>query len=551
MATCMFSLGALGAWQPKTKKDLVDHIGTGSFFSTCNDPIIGPAPHNEPISDWDVSKVTDMSEVFKDCKNFNVDISGWETSQVTDFSYVFRGATTFNQPLVSWNTEKALYFNQMFRDATAFNQPLGSWNTGKARSFHWMFKDTSVTSVSIKTTAYWDTTTAGFSIWKQLSQQPCPDGYVPNGGANYGTVAVRCPGGCNVLGYYPDANGFCRNDCFVDHCEDCTTDRETTCDTCTGGYAQYAGSAACVEIKVCSTATGGQCLVCKNVNECEAGQCNPGYQFDAQCPAVAETYYTTAGDCTITQNCPSLGDNEEYVTGVVLTSPTECKKCSSPGIGQKFISPSPSPGACETECADGYALTNNVCTFITCTWGSELKNGACTPCVPEMYTEKYYTSEGSCGVQDCTSARPGEEYYQPGVHRSPYCPKQSCTKKLAEGERFKLSDTKGKCATECIDGYALTDNVCTKPENPEEKKTKSEAEDNTGMIVGIIIGAVVLLIILAIVLWWFCCYRRRKRSDLPKANLVMLQDEVPDADFNVTAAIDTEMPLPNYSEKGI
>jgi len=345
MAACMSSLGALGAWTPENKDALVARI-----WSDCTGPMLGP--ENEPISQWDVSKVTDMSEVFKDCKNFNGDISGWETSQVTDFSYVFRGATTFNQPLVSWNTEKALYFNQMFRDATAFNQPLGSWNTGKARSFHWMFKDTSVTSVSIKTTAYWDTTTAGFSIWKQLSQQPCPDGYVPNGGAKYGTVAVRCPGGCNVLGYYPDANGFCRNDCFVDHCEDCTTDRETTCDTCTGGYAQYAGSAACVEIKVCSTATGGQCLVCKNVNECEAGQCNPGYQFDAQCtacpnpgigekftatagscfvtpcPAVAGEYYTTNGDCT-KMSCTKRDSNQYYDKNETITS-DDCSVATCP-----------------------------------------------------------------------------------------------------------------------------------------------------------------------------------------------------------------------------
>merc|ERR1712086_1194379 len=360
------------------------------------------------------------------------------------------------------------------------------------------------------------------------SQQPCPDGYVPNGGAKYGTVAVRCPGGCNVLGYYSDANGFCRNDCFVDHCEDRTTDRETTCDTCTGGYAQYAGSAACVEIKVCSTATGGQCLVCKNVNECEAGQCNPGYQFDAQCaacpspgigeklttiagactvtkcPAVAETYYTTAGDCTITQNCPSLGVNEEYVTGVVLTSPTECKKCSSPGIGQKFISPSPSPGACTvTPCAKG---TKPAADQLSC--------DSCA-----TVSESYYTTAGDCTItQNCPSLGDNEEYVTGVVLTSPTGCKKCSSPGI--GQKFiSPSPSPGKCATECIDGYALTDNVCTKPENPEEKKTKSEAEDNNGTIIGIIIGAVVLLIILAIVLWWFCCYRRRKRSDLPKANV--------------------------------
>ena len=78
MATCMFSLGALGAWPPENKAALVARIGTN-----CGESMVGP--NGEPISEWDVSRVTDMSKVFKDCSNFNGDISGWNTSQVTTF----------------------------------------------------------------------------------------------------------------------------------------------------------------------------------------------------------------------------------------------------------------------------------------------------------------------------------------------------------------------------------------------------------------------------------------------------------------------------------
>ena len=44
-----------------------------------------------PISKWDVSNVTNMSEMFYKAKEFNQDISGWDVSKVTncdDFSYL-------------------------------------------------------------------------------------------------------------------------------------------------------------------------------------------------------------------------------------------------------------------------------------------------------------------------------------------------------------------------------------------------------------------------------------------------------------------------------
>ena len=42
-----------------------------------------------PIAGWDVSGITDMSELFKLLKNFNADISNWNTSGVTDMRSIF------------------------------------------------------------------------------------------------------------------------------------------------------------------------------------------------------------------------------------------------------------------------------------------------------------------------------------------------------------------------------------------------------------------------------------------------------------------------------
>ena len=42
-----------------------------------------------PIDTWDVSDITDMSELFTDLRNFNADISSWETSGVTNMYRMF------------------------------------------------------------------------------------------------------------------------------------------------------------------------------------------------------------------------------------------------------------------------------------------------------------------------------------------------------------------------------------------------------------------------------------------------------------------------------
>ncbi len=45
------------------------------------------------ISEWDVSAVTDMSNLFFELIDFNYDISRWDVSNVTDMSSMFDGAT--------------------------------------------------------------------------------------------------------------------------------------------------------------------------------------------------------------------------------------------------------------------------------------------------------------------------------------------------------------------------------------------------------------------------------------------------------------------------
>ena len=51
------------------------------------------------ISEWDVSDVTNMFELFKGQANFNDDIGNWDVSNVTNMSEMFYNAHAFNQNL--------------------------------------------------------------------------------------------------------------------------------------------------------------------------------------------------------------------------------------------------------------------------------------------------------------------------------------------------------------------------------------------------------------------------------------------------------------------
>jgi len=79
------------------------------------------------INDWDVSTVTDMSNLFEDVTGFNQPLDKWDVSNVTMMSFMFDGASSFNQPLDSWDVRKLEDISYMFRDASSFNQSLAAW----------------------------------------------------------------------------------------------------------------------------------------------------------------------------------------------------------------------------------------------------------------------------------------------------------------------------------------------------------------------------------------------------------------------------------------
>ena len=91
------------------------------------------------ISDWDVSNVTDMCELFKNKKDFNENINNWDVSNVTNMEYMFSHAKNFNQPLYQWNISNVKNMGFMFSHAKNFNQPLYQWNVSNVTNMTFMF----------------------------------------------------------------------------------------------------------------------------------------------------------------------------------------------------------------------------------------------------------------------------------------------------------------------------------------------------------------------------------------------------------------------------
>ena len=117
----------------RTDDDIRDAV---HLWITDSDAAIEKYGH---ISQWDVSRVTNMNSLFRNCVSFNEDISNWDTQNVTDMSCMFNHAISFNEPIDRWNTENVTDMSYMFSLAKSFNQPIGEWNTHNVTNMSNMF----------------------------------------------------------------------------------------------------------------------------------------------------------------------------------------------------------------------------------------------------------------------------------------------------------------------------------------------------------------------------------------------------------------------------
>ena len=99
---------------------------------------------NGDISNWDTSQVTRLEQAFLGAESFSGDISGWDTKQVTLMSSAFRGASAFNAPVGTWDVSNVQRMDHMFHDNLVFNQPLLNWDVSNVKNMSNMFRGASV-----------------------------------------------------------------------------------------------------------------------------------------------------------------------------------------------------------------------------------------------------------------------------------------------------------------------------------------------------------------------------------------------------------------------
>ena len=95
---------------------------------------------NEDISNWDTSNVTNMENMFFGAESFNMNIGNWDTSKVTDMRFMFNTAISFNQDIGGWDTSNVTNMISMFDNATSFNKYIGGWDTSIVNRMGSMFQ---------------------------------------------------------------------------------------------------------------------------------------------------------------------------------------------------------------------------------------------------------------------------------------------------------------------------------------------------------------------------------------------------------------------------
>ncbi|NAS14464.1 BspA family leucine-rich repeat surface protein, partial [Poritiphilus flavus] len=145
----------------KEKLLSIDQWGSAISWSSMEGAFYGCSYLDVKATDApDLSSLNSMSNMFRGCTALKGIIpnnfSDWNTSKVTNMSSLFNGAGTFNQDIGSWNTSSVTNMNSLFLNAVAFDHDLGAWDIGQLTDGDKML------DISGLSVASWDATLIGW-----------------------------------------------------------------------------------------------------------------------------------------------------------------------------------------------------------------------------------------------------------------------------------------------------------------------------------------------------------------------------------------------------
>ena len=119
-----FQGGGVAKWNVGNVTTMERMFEQADEFGNQSNLIAGNSSNPGDINNWDTSKVTDMSYMFRSTK-FNEFIGDWDVKAVTTMRSMFEGATQFNQNLSGWMVDRRfegslMNVMQMFYNATSF-----------------------------------------------------------------------------------------------------------------------------------------------------------------------------------------------------------------------------------------------------------------------------------------------------------------------------------------------------------------------------------------------------------------------------------------------
>ncbi|WP_157776934.1 BspA family leucine-rich repeat surface protein [Ichthyobacterium seriolicida] len=105
------------------------HNENGAYFKNCRN--LTTIPSLPP----DLEGITNMKDMFNLCFKLNGDVSNWDVSKVTDMSSMFFGCNSFTgKGLKTWDVSNVTNVRSMFSLAISVTEDLSGWNVNKVNA---------------------------------------------------------------------------------------------------------------------------------------------------------------------------------------------------------------------------------------------------------------------------------------------------------------------------------------------------------------------------------------------------------------------------------